>query len=314
MRVLVTGASGFLGAHVAAALSTSGHDVIGTSRNPDGSPRIGRLLEFAAFRAMKFDLRHDDAALLVGAVRPDAIVHCAAYGVDYREQDPIAASETNVTATVRLWSAAHLHGVPTFVHIGTCYEFGSAATALSETAALQPTGIYGCTKAAASLILRHLGREASPRLVVMRPFYMYGPGDGAHKLVPQVMRAIASGSDLELTAGDEVRDVLFVRDVAARIAGVAVLDPARIPAGSEFNVCSGVGIKVRTLVESIAEVIGRPCNLRFGARPSRVDTPSHVVGDASRWRAFCNEIGRADWLEITPLAEAARQTFAEYST
>lgn len=314
MRVLVTGASGFLGAHVADVLSASGHEAVGTSRAPERSPRIERLRARARFRAVKFDLLHDEVASLVGAVRPDAIVHCAAYGVDYREQDPVTAVETNVAATVRLWNAAWLRDVPTFVHVGTCYEYGTSELPLSETAPLLPTGLYGSSKAAASVILRHLAGLAPPKLVVVRPFYLFGPGDGAHKLVPQVMRALASGADLYLTAGDEVRDVLFVRDAAARIAGIAVLDPESVPSGSVFNLCSGVGITIRSLVEALTEAVGRPSRFHFGACPPRVDSPRHIVGDASRWREFCTEPGRLDWLQTTSLADAARQTFAEYST
>lgn len=238
----------------------------------------------------------------------DTVIHCAAYGVDYREQDLDKALRINVVGTLQLFDAAHRAGIGRFLHVGTSYEYGDHPGPISETMPLLPDGLYASTKAAASLLLLGLRRRTPPKILIVRPFGMYGPGEGSHKLVPQVLSAVSNSTPLDLTDGTEVRDYVPVNDVARGVAELAVLPEDEFPAGHVFNVCSGNGRSVRDFVSALAVAAGGDlAMLRFGRLPNRPDAPARVVGDPTRWRAFWDHLGRSDVAAETALADVVTQ-------
>lgn len=308
MRIFVSGASGFLGAWVVRQARERAHEVsIGLREGSDRS-RLDRLLRAQGAigplpRPIQLDLGDVDRTELSGD-DCDAIVHCAAYGVDYRQQDELQAVRVNVEGTLRLLRLARERGIPRFIHIGTSYEYGDGARPLGEDAPLHPSGVYGASKAAASLLLQQVWSGPNmPEVVVVRPFGMFGPGEGPHKLVPQVVRACLHGEPLALSAGHEERDYLYVGDVARCIVALCELEPSRLPVRQVLNLCSGEPVTIRQLVEQIARPLGGLELMRFGARASRPDAAPRIVGDPSRWRAFCRAAERPELAELTAMAQ-----------
>ncbi|MBC7281927.1 NAD(P)-dependent oxidoreductase [Hoeflea sp.] len=300
MRLLVTGASGFLGAHVAAGVQARGLDVRAAIRASSDRARLERLAPGVA--TADLDLT-DRAADLAGALAGvDAVIHCAAYGVDYRQSDFATALELNVAASMRLAEAAAAANVG-FVHVGTSYEYGSEDGTLAEDRRLAPTGIYGVTKAAASLALQDLARRAGAPVVVVRPFSMYGPLEGDHKFVPMVMAASREGRAVELTPGHQERDYLYVGDVVAACLDLATTEP--FPAGEIFNICSGQGISLRALASAAVKAAGGDQNvLHWGEKPYRPGESMRVVGDPAKIEAATG------WRATTPLDQGMAQTAA----
>lgn len=299
-QVLVTGASGFLGAHVAAGAQARGLAVRAALRASSDRYRLDQLATGVA--TINLDLA-DPAADLAGALAGiDVVIHCAAYGVDYRQSDFATALVLNVAASMRLAEAAAMAGVR-FVHIGTSYEYGTEDGTLTEDRRLAPTGIYGVTKAAASLALQDLARRTGAPIVVVRPFSMYGPLEGDHKFVPMVMAASRTGRTVDLTPGEQQRDYLYVGDVVTACLKLAVATP--FPAGEIFNICSGRGIGLRALANAaVAAAGGDPTMLRWGAKPYRPAESMRVVGDPAKVTAA---IG---WHAITSLDAGMAMTAA----
>ena len=283
MTVLVTGARGFLGKHVVQRLTQRGVQVLATDLE-GGSltvdvPRIKEAqLDICGAQA-SFDLMREHA------IR--AVVNCAAYGVDYRQQDPVRALEVNAIGTANLFTTADRLGIAPFVHVGTGAEYGSHEGPISEEAALRPTTIYGATKAAGTLTLLALATRARYAPIIVRPFGMYGEGEGSHKLVPQIVAAALSGEPLMLTSGHELRDYRYVGDVADCIAYLVMQAADAAPLGQVFNLGSGKGVTVRDFAKAVATILDRPVVLRFGAIPSRQDVPASLVSDQRKWRGFC---------------------------
>lgn len=308
MRVLVTGATGFLGRHVVAELRAAGATPIAGVHRAE--PRVD-------LRCERVQLAVEDAASIrsaLGDAHPDAIVHCAAYGVDHREQDLLAAVSVNIAGSLQLYAAAREAGVERFVHVGTAYEYGDHPGAIDEATPLIPEGLYGASKAAAGIMLLERGRRYGCPPLIARPFSMYGPGEGRHKLVPQIIAASVCHAELALTEGHELRDYLPVADVARALAALACLETARFPFGATFNLCSGRAVSVRALAEAVADAAGGVATLRFGASPSRTDAPRSVVGDPTRWRAFCGAHELERVLVETPLAAVVTAMLAEEPT
>lgn len=298
--LLITGASGFLGAHVAAGAQQRGHDVRAAIRKTSDRRRLDRLA--SGITTVDIDLGDRGIDLAGALTGVEAVIHCAAYGVDYRQGDFATALELNVAASMRLAEAAAEAGCR-FVHVGTSYEYGTEHGLLAEDRRLAPTGIYGVTKAAASLALQDLARRTGAPIAVVRPFSMYGPLESGHKFVPMVMEASRQGRAVALTPGDQERDYLYVGDVVAACLDLAMADP--FPSGEIFNLCSGTGISLRTLAgAAVTAAGGDPAVLRWGAKPYRPAESMRVVGDPAKIAAAMG------WRATTPLRQGMERTVA----
>jgi nucleoside-diphosphate-sugar epimerase len=305
VRVLVTGAEGFLGRHVVRALEAAGAvPIAGThSADPSGG------LECEQVSLSLEDRRSIDAAL--EKARPEAVINCAAYGVDHRQQDLETAVQVNVLGPTQLFAACRDAGVERFIAVGSAFEYGSHSQPITEAAPLKPIGLYGSSKAAGTTMLIERGRSLGSAPVIVRPFVMYGPGEQGHKLAPQVVRASKNGEELRLTRGHEIRDYIPVFDVARALTLLAGMENDRFPFGQVFNLCSGRPLSIRSFAEAVAEAAGSRASLQFGALPSRPDAPEFVVGDPTRWRSFCAVAGLDRACDETAMADVVRAMLTE---
>ena len=276
--VLITGASGFLGAHVCSVMADAGWRVHAALRPSSLTDRLTALCPDARIERMNLEADAQVLADRLTELGVAAIVHSAAYGVDFRQSDVAEALRFNVGVPVRLVEAAALAGLSRFVHVGTSSEYGLASHAIDESTPLNPVGIYGSSKAAGLVIARERAMSLGLSFVAARTFGMYGPLEGSHKFVPQVMAAMKAGDSLDLTAGEQIRDYTYVGDVARAceaIAGGAGHD------GLIVNLASSRPLKLKELAEAAASAAGGGGSLNWGVKPYRPNEPMSVVGDAS---------------------------------
>jgi nucleoside-diphosphate-sugar epimerase len=273
-RVLVTGGTGFLGAHVVADLRTAGHQAIPAGR---------RLAE----AVHSVDLRDEaSVAQLVDDVRPDTIIHCAAYGVAQGDNDFDTSVKVNVGGSLSLLEAAISCGVERFVQVGSCFEYGSKGHDIAEDEALMPTAAYGATKAAATLLTRQRAASSDTRLVVARPFGLWGPGEPHGRLVPQIIAACRANRPLDLTPCDVVRDYSYVADMARSLVKLAFAD---YRPGEIVNLGSGVAVVLRDFVLEVSTLLGGAHLMRFGAIGHRPTEMKRLVANVSRQRALVGD-------------------------
>jgi nucleoside-diphosphate-sugar epimerase len=233
------------------------------------------------------------------AVAPSVVIHCAAYGVNYTDQDFGRALEVNVHGALRVLSAAARSGIQRFVHVGSAVEYGSHDGAIGEDAALNPTAIYGATKAAATILLRERAKALEVPLLVVRPFGIWGPGEGMDHLTPQIITACMQRMPLRLTSCEVLRDYSYVEDMADDILSLALthLDVD----GMVVNLGAGRGVVLRDFVLSIASALGGADLMQFGSLPYRPTEMRSLVADTTRARQL---LGRR---ESTPVAEGVRR-------
>ena len=253
-RVLVTGATGFIGSHAVRALEERGHEVHAAQ---------GDLLDPGT------------AAEVVAAAGATHLLHLAWYAVPGKFWTA-PENEAWVEATLRLLRAFYTAGGRRAVGAGTCAEYDwTGPGLLSETATpLRPATLYGQAKARTFEAGAALGELSWGRV-----FFLYGPGEHPDRLVSSVARKLLAGEEAPTTEGSQVRDFLHVADVAGAFAALVDSDVT-----GAVNVGSGQPVTVRAVVDEVARAAGRPDLLRPGALPQRAGEPPNLVADVGRLR------------------------------
>jgi len=298
LRALVTGANGFIGAHLTRALIDAGATVTGIVRAHSDLWRL-RGVE-STLETVCLDLRSDGASELAAVEKPHVVFHLAAAGVDQRSAEPRDMIATNVASTLTLLQFAERSGVARFVYCGSCFEYGEALRA-SETDLPRPLTEYGATKAAGWLLAHAYGRRTGLDVVSLRPFTAYGPLEAPHRLIPNVIDRATHGDSIELTSGRQTRDFVYVSDVVE-----AFLRAASMPdiGGQTFNICSGIETSVGDVVRTILRLLGSSAVPVFGAHPDRRPEIWRLFGDPDNARA------RLGWTPSTPLERGLELTIA----
>jgi GDP-4-dehydro-6-deoxy-D-mannose reductase len=293
MRVLVTGADGFVGRHVVERLVDSGHEVSAGCR-PGGEPVERWLGQQAQEVVSLLPLEVTDSASVSAALsRPfEAIVHLAAVasGSEAR-QDPGRAWVVNAAGTARLVDAAvalraNLGVDPLLLVVSSAEVYGNGPTSPRvETDPMLPQSPYAASKVGAEVAALEAWRRTGLRVVIARAFPHTGPGQLPVYVVPaflQRLRAAQASGAAEVRTGnlDPVRDLLDVRDVAA--AYIALLTQGS--PGEAYNIARGEGVTLRELFSRLAEMVGarvRPVPDPSLMRPGDIQ---YLVGDASKLR------------------------------
>jgi nucleoside-diphosphate-sugar epimerase len=273
LRVAVTGANGFVGAHVVRELLKRGDDVVAVVRK---SSRRHRLADLVGLEVVETDILDETGRQRVAPLRVDACVHTAWY----TEAGKYLSSPANVDligATLHLATTLAQAGCRRFVGVGTCFEYDTERGWLSEDTPLAPAHLYSAAKAGTYLALRELSSLTGIQVAWARLFYLYGPDEYPSRLVPAVSVALLRGEEARSTPGMQVRDFLHVEDVASALAAITHSDVT-----DAINVGSGQPVTVAAIVERIAAICGRPDLVRLGAIPYGSRDPMFVCADVRK--------------------------------
>jgi len=302
-RILVTGATGFLGSHVVRSLANTNAQIYALVRRGADRWRLTDLRE--RINWVEGDLSETwSISQAVEKVSPTVVIHCAAYGVDYREQNAQIAIKVNILGTKALLDASIAVGVQRFIHTGTCFEYGSKEYSITEKETLEPISSYGVSKAASTLIVLQQAKEKDLSVVVLRPFTMYGPNEGDHKFVPQVIQACLSATPLDLTGGEQIRDYTYVEDVAYVYRRLVIEN--NFPTGEIFNIGSGTPITIQELGINIARLLNRESVLHWGTLSYRNGEMKMLVADVAKAKQMLN------WHPSTNLQDGLQKTIDYY--
>lgn len=300
MRLLITGATGFVGAKVLELALAQGHAVAATVR-PQSPAR--RLVPFAGrFERLALDLT--DRPALTAALadfRPEAIIHSAWSGVANTARDDHRQISENIDAACALVEAGAAAGCSAFIGTGSQGEYGAGSTMLEDTLP-EPTTLYGAAKVAAFHLTRQLAAQAGMRHAWLRLFSTYGPDDNDGWLIPSLIARMLRGERPQTTLGTQTWDWLYIDDVARGLVAAATT-PA---ASGIFNLGSGEPVQVRGAVEAIRDLAAPGMELVFGEIPFRPDQVMHMQADISR---LCSATG---WAPQVSFAEGIAETVAWY--
>jgi UDP-glucose 4-epimerase len=301
LRFFLTGATGFVGSYVVRRLLTQGHDVCALLRPKTNPWRISDIQQ--QLIVLRGDLETADAwAASLSDFRPDCVIHLAWQGVGGQYRNDARQSE-NVQSSLALLRLAHAVGARSWVGLGSQAEYGPSEVRIAEDHPKRPTTIYGDTKLAVCQTAEKTCLDNGMRFVWLRLFSSYGPKDDPSWMIPYVILELLRGNRPRLTGGEQIWDYLYVDDAAEAIARIAAHDKA----SGVFNLASGYGQPLRTLIETIRDLIDPKLPLGFGEIPYRPDQVMMLEGDVTRLQ---NAIG---WTALTTTREGLAACVRWYS-
>ena len=270
-RILITGATGFVGRQVLKALQNQTNNITLVVR-PGWKDKVENPKGIAKVFETK-DLFKESAKWWANTCKNiDIIIHLAWYA----EPGKYLMSDKNLdclTGTLNLAKGAIEASVRRFIGIGTCLEYDLKSGILSIDTPLMPLTPYAATKAAAYLALSQLLFQKNIEFAWCRLFYLYGENEDERRLVSYIRSRIENGYNAELTSGLQVRDYMDIKDAGKKIALVSISHSK-----GPINICSGIPITVREIAEKIADEYGRRDLLQFGARSNNLNEPPLILG------------------------------------
>ena len=285
-HVLITGATGFIGSHLARKLLDANCKVSVFIRPSSDLWRIQDIID-------QLDVHHGDLNRFdpnelqskLSGVR--ILYHLGAHGVNPSVRDIPTMMETNIQGTLRLLRLARDLKIDRFVYCGSCSEYGSG-NSLSESDALKPIDEYGISKSSAWILVNMFYHKHGLPVVSLRPFTPYGPFELAYRLVPHTILSVLNKEDIKLTGGKQTRDFIFIEDVVGAFLMAGIKEEI---IGDTFNVCSGKAVSIKEVVLTITQLMNSPVKPLFGAQPYRESelwtssgNPSHAERKLS-WTA-----------------------------
>jgi UDP-glucuronate 4-epimerase len=302
MRVLVTGAAGFIGSHLSERLIARGDEVVGLDNFDAFYPRAFKERNLVAlvgsprFSLVEGDVRAPEDLARAFAARPDAVVHLAALaGVRPSLADPARYADVNVLGTVRLTEAARAHGVRRFVFASSSSVYGldSEPPFKESDPCLKPLSPYASTKRAGELGLFAAHHLYDLDVTCLRFFTVYGPRQRPDLAIHKFARLILAGKPIELYGdGSTSRDYTWIDDIIDGV--VASLDEtggtgetggqSRAPAFRIYNLGGSRTTTLLGLVELLSNALGKKPVIEW--RPEQ-------PGDMKRTLADVSFVGRA---------------------
>ena len=281
MKVLVTGATGFIGSYVVSELIARGYDVVATSSS---STRAREMDWYDQVHHVPYNIHSDHSENLFEKFgRPDKLIHLAWSGLpNYKS---LFHFEENLYHQYSMLKNLVQHGLSDISITGTCFEYGMVNGALKEDMHPQPANPYAIAKNTLRIFLEELRREEHFDLKWVRLFYMYGKGQNSKSLLSQLERALADKEKIfNMSGGKQVRDYLPVEEVASHLVSISLQNKVT----GIINCCSNRPITIEELVLDYLKKNEADIKLNLGYYPYPDYEPMEFWGDDTKLKTITN--------------------------
>lgn len=293
-RVLVTGASGFVGNNLSRFLVAQGYEVHVILRATHVDWRLRDMRDEVTVHILDLNDR-DKVRRVTTGVEPQWVFHLAAHGAYSFQTDTETILRTNVMGTVNLVQASVDAGVEVFVNTGSSSEYGFKDHAPHEAEHLQPNSAYAVAKAAGTLFCGYTARARGMRIPTLRLYSVYGPYEDPRRLMPTIILEGMENRLPPLVNPDVSRDFVYVDDVVRAYVLAAVVgnqEPDAI-----YNVGTGDQTSIRTVVDTARRALKISEEPQWASMPDRIWDTDTWVCDNSRVRE------KLDWQPEVSFAE-----------
>lgn len=281
-RVLLTGASGFIGSHIAEALLHSGYSLLLLKRTTTNLWRCSGFEGNYSWLDVDCDSWEDS----VLGFKPEVIINSAWSGVVSGRRDEWEMQLSNILFQQKLLEIAKKSSIYLFVGLGSQAEYGFFDGVVNEYAPLNPTTAYGATKVACCQILSAFCNSNEIKWRWFRVFSVFGEKEDENWLIPSTIKKLSSNKDMDLTSGMQKYAYLYVRD----FANVLVETIEKDGENGIYNFSSIQALKLKEILDCIQRKVNTQGKLNFGKIPYRSGQAMHVEGDMRKFNSVFGRI------------------------
>jgi nucleoside-diphosphate-sugar epimerase len=285
-KVLITGGTGFIGSNFVYKFLALGYDVHLLVRSESNFWRIAPIKKKVKLHYTDL-CNAEEVNKLIKKLKPQIILHFAAYGVYQRKQQDIALTiNTNLLGTINLVNALSKIKFDCFIYTGSFFEYGIKNKPMKETDILEPVNLYGITKAAGTMYCQYMSRKLNLPIVITRLSTVYGYFEDKDRLIPTIIKSNLTNTELNLSNPNFVRDFIFIEDIID--AYLKAIKKIKKIKGEIFNLGTGKQTKIDevvNLVKKLAHSYIEPCYEKVA--PTQLE-PKICVADISKAKKLLN--------------------------
>lgn len=292
-KIIVTGASGFIGEYCVKKLLQTGVEVHAFSSKRAGLDSSGILWH-------KVDLLKENTFELLDSIRPDTLLHLA-WSSEHGKFWTDPNNSEWARSSIQLAKDFQKVGGKRFVMVGSCAEYewerSGEGHCVEGATSEKPATLYGQCKKQVFDELQAFSQTSNLSFANGRVFFLYGPGEQKTRLVPSVISNLQNNVSPSCTDGQQVRDFMFVSDVADALVALTASSVE-----GAVNIASGKPQSIRSLIEKIAEVLNSRTKILFGNIPRSQNDPEILTASVNRLKqevGFVPQIGLDEGIQMT---------------
>jgi nucleoside-diphosphate-sugar epimerase len=284
-RILVTGATGFVGANVVKALSMKKDtELYVTARQSSDITRLADVMpQIKEICYIPLEDREQVFALLE-RVKPTIVYHIATYGGFPNQTDQMQIVQSNLLATTHLLDAAIQYGATSFINTGSSSEYGIKSTPMKETDLCEPVNFYGITKLAATNYCTMQGKNSLTKVCTLRLFSPYGELEDPTRLYASIVNSLSKNERPKLSRPHSVRDFIEIEKVVQVYEEIV---DANFQSGDVINVGSGKQQTIQEFYNLIAKKMDKAeIEPIWGEAPPRANEPEMWEADITKLKSL----------------------------
>lgn len=287
MRVLLTGANGFIGSHLGDEIIKLGWEIIATHRSNSDLSNTSRFSSCTKW----VNIDNQNWQEQVIALNPQIIIHCAWIGVSTADRDNVAIQLQNLQFIGDLLQISKVCEVLKFIGMGSQAEYGTISEIVNENYPVAPNNAYGIVKDASHQIIKNYCTSINTKWFWLRLFSFFGEREPDTWLIPSIIKKAQRGESIDTTLGEQQYAYLYVKDLA-----VAICKLAKSNVESDLFVISARNtIALKDLIAKVRDMVNPICHINYGAIPYRPNQSMIIKGDSSKFERIFGDIELTDF-------------------
>ncbi len=278
MKILITGATGFIGSHISRKLVEKGYNVFATHRDSSSFEKCLRFKD----KINWINISDSNWKEIVRKIEPDLIIHTAWEGIEALQRNNWEVQIRNFWFSKELFDLANECCIKKIIALGSQAEYGSHKFPVTEETLTSPEDAYGAVKTLTANYLRSLFSNTNVEWYWIRVFSVFGENENPAWLIPGVISQLLKKEPIKLTACEQQYNYLYIGDFVDQLH--TVVESLENKSGV-YNLCASQPIRLKDLLMQVVSILGLSQELLlFGALPYRKGQNMYIAGDNSKFQ------------------------------